>query len=137
MRNDFFRRLSRYRPVDSGGRVLNTLGHRVADKQAFLRDYKFTIAFENESHPGYTTEKIVEPMLAASIPIYWGDPEVARHFDMDGIIACRDEGELRAAITDADAAGFESCLSARLANAAIAERFADPLSLAAAALRVG
>ena len=37
----------------------------------------------------------------------------------------------------ADAAGFESRRPARLANAAIAERFADPFSLAAAALRVG
>ena len=65
------------------GRVLNTLGHRVADKQAFLRDYKFTIAFENESHPGYTTEKIVEPMLADSIPIYWGDPLVGTDFEVE------------------------------------------------------
>ena len=93
-RNDFFRKLSRYKPVDSGGKVLNTLGHRVGDKQAFLRDYKFTIAFENESHPGYTTEKIVEPMLANSIPIYWGDPLVGRDFDTSSFLSAHDSPSL-------------------------------------------
>ena len=93
-RNNFFRKLSRYKPVDSGGKVFNTLGYRVGDKQAFLRDYKFTIAFENESHPGYTTEKIVEPMLAHSIPIYWGDPLVGRDFDTRSFLSAHDSPSL-------------------------------------------
>ena len=80
-RNRFFRQLSRHARVDSGGRVLNNLGGRVADKLRFLADYKFTIAFENEARPGYTTEKLVEPMLVDTIPIYWGDPLVGREFD--------------------------------------------------------
>ena len=63
-RNDFFHKLSRYRPVDSGGKLFNNVGGRVADKRAFLADCRFTIAFENESFPGYTTEKVLEPMLA-------------------------------------------------------------------------
>ncbi|NDC64555.1 MAG: hypothetical protein EBZ59_11355, partial [Planctomycetia bacterium] len=93
-RNDFFRRLSRYKPVDSGGRVLNTLGHRVGDKKAFLADYKFTIAFENESHPGYTTEKLVEAMLVDSVPIYWGDPLVGRDFDTRSFLSAHDSPSL-------------------------------------------
>jgi len=92
VRNEFFRRLSRYKPVDSGGKVLNTLGHRVADKRAFLAERRFTIAFENESHPGYTTEKIVEPMLVDSIPIYWGDPLVGRDFDTRSFLSAHDCG---------------------------------------------
>jgi hypothetical protein len=90
IRNDFFRRLSHYKPVHSGGKVLNTLGHRVADKQAFLSECRFTIAFENESHPGYTTEKVVEPMLAGSIPIYWGDPLVGLDFDTTSFLSAHD-----------------------------------------------
>jgi hypothetical protein len=93
-RNEFFRKLSRYKPVDSGGKVMNTLGRRVADKRAFLADYKFTIAFENESHPGYTTEKIVEPMLVDSLPIYWGDPLVGRDFDTRSFLSAHDQGPL-------------------------------------------
>lgn len=90
VRNDFFRRLSRYKPVDSGGKVMNTLGQRVADKRAFLAECKFTIAFENESHPGYTTEKVVEPMQVGSLPIYWGDPLVGRDFDTTSFLSAHD-----------------------------------------------
>ncbi|NBV52362.1 MAG: hypothetical protein EBR83_02330, partial [Verrucomicrobia bacterium] len=44
-------------------------------------DYKFTLAFENSVSDGYTTEKLVEPMLAGSLPIYWGNPQVALDFN--------------------------------------------------------
>jgi hypothetical protein len=71
---------------------MNTLGHRVADKQAFLAECRFTIAFENESHPGYTTEKIAEPMLVNSIPIYWGDPLIGRDFDSRSFLSAHDCG---------------------------------------------
>ena len=94
-RNEFFRRLSKYKPVCSGGKVLNTLGHRVADKRAFLAECRFTIAFENESHPGYTTEKVVEPMLVDSIPIYWGDPLIGREFDTRSFLSAHDCGARR------------------------------------------
>jgi hypothetical protein len=94
VRNEFFRRLSRYKPVDSGGKVLNTLGHRVRDKHAFLADYKFAIAFENDSHPGYTTEKVTDPMIADSLPIYWGDPLVGRDFDTRSFLSAHDSGSL-------------------------------------------
>jgi hypothetical protein len=93
-RNDFFHRLSRYKPVDSGGRVLNTLGYRVTDKWGFLADYKFTIAFENVSWPGYTTEKIADPMLVDSLPIYWGDPLVGRDFDTRSFLSAHDSAAL-------------------------------------------
>jgi len=80
-RNAFFRLLNRRRRVDSGGRHFNNIGGPVADKMAFIRGYRFCVAFENTSSPGYVTEKLVEPLLAGSIPLYWGDPEVARDFD--------------------------------------------------------
>ena len=93
-RNDFFHRLSRYRRVDSGGRLFNNVGGRVADKRAFLAGCRFTIAFENESSPGYTTEKVVEPMLVDSIPIYWGDPLVGRDFDTTSFLSAHDSPSL-------------------------------------------
>jgi hypothetical protein len=81
LRIKFFEKLSKYKRVDSGGRLLNNIGGPVSDKRAFLAKYKFTIAFENSSHPGYTTEKILEPMAAESLPIYWGNPLVERDFN--------------------------------------------------------
>jgi hypothetical protein len=80
-RDNFFRRLSKYKRVDSGGRYMNNVGGPVEDKLAFLKEYKFTIAFENSSYPGYTTVKLVNPMLVHSLAIYWGNVIVHRDFN--------------------------------------------------------
>ena len=80
-RIEFFHKLSTYKKVDSGGRHLNNIGGPVTDKLSFVRHYKFTISFENSSYPGYTTEKIFEPMLVNSIPVYWGNPLVGKDFN--------------------------------------------------------
>jgi hypothetical protein len=82
----FFQKLSKYKKVDSGGKVLNNVGGPVPDKVEFLNKYKFTIAFENESYPGYTTEKVFEPMQLDSIPIYWGNPLVHLDFNPESFV---------------------------------------------------
>lgn len=86
IRQQFFEQLSAYRQVDSGGRFMNNVGGPVADKIAFHRQHKFVIAFENSSHPGYTTEKIFDAFAAGSIPIYWGDPEVCKVFNRKAFV---------------------------------------------------
>jgi len=48
-RVQFFEKLSKYKKVDSGGRYLNNIGYRVEDRLKFVKDYKFTLAFENTS----------------------------------------------------------------------------------------
>lgn len=80
-RLDFFKKLSQFKTVDSGGKVFNNVGGRVKDKMAFIKDYKFVISFENECYDGYTTEKILQPMLIDSIPIYWGNKKVDKDFN--------------------------------------------------------
>ena len=84
-RVEFFRKLSQYKPVDSGGRKFNNIGGPIAGgspgKIEFLRAYKFNIAFENRSLAGYATEKIIEPMVARCLPIYWGDPTIKEQFN--------------------------------------------------------
>ncbi len=98
VRNRFFHELSKYKPVDSGGRLCNNIGGPVADKLALVRQSKFTIAFENESYPGYTTEKLTEPMLAESLPIYWGNPLVNRDFNTRSFISAHDWPSMEAVI---------------------------------------
>jgi hypothetical protein len=85
-RIDFFHELSKYKHVDSGGRYLNNVGGPVANKLDFIKDYKFVIAFENSSYPGYTTEKIVEPFVVNSIPIYWGNQLVEKEFNKKSFV---------------------------------------------------
>lgn len=88
-REAFFRALSRYKAVDAPGRSMNNMpgidpvpGQIDWNaKRAFLRRYKFVIAFENSSWPGYNTEKLTHAIEADSLPIYWGDPEIGRSFN--------------------------------------------------------
>ena len=89
-RNDFVSQLSKYKKVDSGGRWMNNIGYAVSDKRKFQSEYKFSIAFENNTyrhqHPGYTTEKIVDPMTVNSIPLYWGNPLINREFNTKSFV---------------------------------------------------
>lgn len=93
-RINLFKKLSKYKKVDSGGKCFNNVGGPVSSKIDFIRDYKFTIAFENSSYPGYTSEKIFEPMLVDSIPLYWGNPLVDRDFNTKSFLNFFDYGNL-------------------------------------------
>ena len=89
-RAQFMDELSKYKTVHSGGRWRNNVGGPVADKSAFQKTHKFSIAFENARHPGYTTEKLMQSFAAQTIPIYWGDPRVAETFNTNAFINCND-----------------------------------------------
>ena len=89
-RNSFVQELSKYKKVDSGGRFMNNIGYAVPDKRKFKSEYKFSVDFENNDyrpqHPGYTTEKIMEPMTVNSIPIYWGNPLINKEFNQKSFV---------------------------------------------------
>ena len=84
-RVEFFHRLSQYKKVDSGGAAWNNIGRDIPrganHKLEFNLPYKFSIAFENGSTPGYTTEKIVDAIKARCVPIYWGNPRIGEEFN--------------------------------------------------------
>lgn len=85
-RASFFEMLNQYKTVSSGGRYMNNIGYRVQDKRVFQEKHKFAIAFENTSYPGYTTEKLVDAFAAKTIPIYYGNPQVASDFNPESFI---------------------------------------------------
>lgn len=106
----FCQKLAEYRAVDCPGKVLNNMpgqppGRNVRmrrdnekdfndswvwPKLELLKNYKFSIAFENVRLPGWTTEKLIHPFMAGSIPIYWGDPEVGCFFNEKAFINAND-----------------------------------------------
>lgn len=85
-RLNFYRKLNNIKKVDSGGTILNNIGGRVHDKMKFIDNYKFNLVFENESYPGYLTEKLVDALVVNSIPLYWGDPLVNEDFNPNRFI---------------------------------------------------
>lgn len=100
IRTQFFHELCKYKKVDSGGRHLNNVGGPVADKMAFCAKYKFNIAFENCSSPGYVTEKVMQPMTCFSLPIYYGDPLVEEEFSPQSIVRVRGREDIERAIDE-------------------------------------
>ena len=83
-------KLSEYKELASGGRYHNNVGGPVADKIDFAIGYKFSLAFENSGARGYTTEKIMEAFASETVPIYWGNPDIAKEFDPGSFINCHD-----------------------------------------------
>ncbi len=86
--------INSYKEMASGGRYRNNVGGPVPDKLAFAKDYRFSMAFENSGMRGYTTEKIFDAFAAETIPIYWGDPCIAKEFNPDAFINCHDFNSL-------------------------------------------
>ena len=86
-RREFAHKLSSYRQVDFGGKVDHNISEQesqeifpsalgsagLVQKTRWLSKYRFTIAFENSSTEGYTTEKILDAFVANTIPLYWGN----------------------------------------------------------------
>lgn len=94
LRTQIFEKLSEYKVVSSGGRYKNNVGGAVKNKKEFQSKHKFAIAFENTSHEGYCTEKLMEAFTANCIPIYYGDPLVSREFNTKSFINCHDYNNL-------------------------------------------
>lgn len=83
--------ISKYKNVDCAGKLCNNVDiikGRGDQKYKidFIKNYKFTIAAENSKTNGYTTEKILHPLSAGSIPIYWGSSLVSEDFNKDSFI---------------------------------------------------
>ena len=88
-RDQLFYAISQYKPVDSLGPHLNNVGNVPTRTSLDWREslvkmkhpYKFSIAAENACFDGYVTEKLISSFQAHTVPIYWGDPSVAKEFN--------------------------------------------------------
>ena len=118
IRTTFFKKLSNYKKIASGGKLLNNVGGPVENKLEFEKKYKFSMAFENVSHPGYISEKLLQSFAAGGIPIYWGDPKVTQMFNGKAFVNINDFESLDKAIEfitylDCDDKEYEKMLNER------------------------
>lgn len=68
---------------------------RIDSKHAVLAQYKFNLCFENCAFPGYVTEKIFDCLLAGTIPVYFGAPDISDFVPSDCYIDYRDYGNFK------------------------------------------
>lgn len=106
MRSTLFDLLSQYKKVHSGGKMKNNIGHAIpggagdtihgtfTEKLKFQAKCKFSLAVENLSYPGYTTEKLLHAFEAETIPIYWGDVYANKIFNKNAYLDVNDFSSL-------------------------------------------
>lgn len=77
-RKEFFKKFNEYKFVEAAGKVCRNVDIKIPyDKKLdYQKEFKFTLAIENHSFPGYHTEKLIDAFSANTIPIYYGDPKV-------------------------------------------------------------
>jgi hypothetical protein len=96
-----------------------------------LQEYRFSITIENDNHPGYYTEKITDCFVTGTIPLYWGDPNISKIFDPNGIITINDPTKIDWILdleekdymdrTDAIKKNFEIAMNLKMADEMIYE----------------
>ena len=64
------------------------------DDKKHLFKSMFSIVVESSREENYFTEKICDALLAKTIPIYWGCPNIGDFFDVDGMIICNSVDEI-------------------------------------------
>lgn len=98
----YFNLISQYKKVDALGRCCNNINientrsvyndnityNDIAVK--IYCDYKFVLAIENTFAKGYFTEKLINPIIANSIPIYWGHDYVFNYINKKRVIYIND-----------------------------------------------
>ncbi len=116
-RGGFFHKLREYKSIDCNVAPYNNIevpydnsNHTSSvPKINFIKNYKFNLAFENNyrgHHPafpnaqvenghlldlnGMITEKLIEPLIAGVIPIYWGNKDVYKEFNPNTFINYHD-----------------------------------------------
>ena len=94
IRKEFFDELSKYKNIISAGKFLNNTGYAIKNKIEIQKQCKFTIAFENEKYPGYSTEKIIDAFIARTIPIYWGDETITDNINQKSFIYCNSSKDI-------------------------------------------
>ena len=65
-------------------KVTKSYRGEVADKRDTLRRFRFALCIENTVFPGYISEKIFDAMLARTIPLYLGAPDID-HYIPEGV----------------------------------------------------
>ncbi|GJP86270.1 hypothetical protein CLOP_g16314 [Closterium sp. NIES-67] len=77
-----------YTPGQGGGEAQGAGGRGQAQSH-----FLFSLALERQPHPAYVTEKFFLPLLAGSVPIYYGAPDVSAFAPPDSFIDGRAESE--------------------------------------------
>lgn len=82
----------------------------VPSKLAALQDYCFSVAMENAQVNWYYTEKLIDCLLAKTVPIYFGCEDIGNVFDTRGFIRFNSLEDLQGILQDLSMAKYRAML---------------------------
>lgn len=94
-RMEAFNALSAYKKVDGFGRPFGNWTDGESTKYDILKNYKFSLCFENRIRPGYYTEKLFHAKTSGTIPLYFSDKKVCEDFNPKSFINLNDFSSLK------------------------------------------
>lgn len=98
----------------------------IPNKLDALKDYRFSIVIENCQVDGYFTEKLIDCIVAGTIPIYWGSPSICSVFDLSAIVTFNTADELVTTISKIPHSDiYDNAFHGIIANHATAQKFVN------------
>ena len=85
--------LKRHELIQRWGNAIDVMGSGYTPIESItdgLKDYAFHIAMENMRRDFHFSEKLINPIMTGTIPIYWGMPSIGDYFDTRGMIIMND-----------------------------------------------
>ena len=100
----------------------------IEDEKEPIFDSMFSIIIENQRHPNYLTEKLIDCVLSKSVPLYFGCPNIGDYFDTEGMIIIRDLEHLIEVVQNLTPEDYETRLPIMQKNLELAQDLARPLA---------
>jgi hypothetical protein len=92
-------------------------GYRpIENKIEGLKNYNFQIVIENYKVSGYFTEKLIDCFVTGTIPIYWGDQNIDKIFDISGMIIVETYDEIVKTINNLNNIDLDKFKKGKLKN---------------------
>jgi len=91
----------RHQIIAASGNAIDAYGPQYkhlasgAGKIDGVADYRYHFAIENTKRDYYFSEKLIDPLMTGTIPIYWGCPSIGNFFNTDGFIIFNDLYDLK------------------------------------------
>ena len=84
----------------------------IKKKDPIFDGFQFSIVIENSRDPGWFTEKLNDALITKTIPIYYGAPDIDKHFDANGILEFSNIDELKQILNALTPTTYEEKLDA-------------------------
>lgn len=95
----------------------------LAPDKSLLFDSMYSICIENIREYDYFTEKIIDSFATYTVPVYFGCPNIADYFDMDGIVIVNSLQEIIDVLPKLNLEFFQNKLKSIMKNKLLSEKF--------------